>query len=230
MEIAVILLLFAGFIALDTTGGPQVLISEPLVSCSIVGYILGSTDTGLMIGMMFQLLWFGYLPLGAVRIPDSNLAAFITAVSLITVRSLFQMDAVEQIAAVVPALLVGIAAGFAGSKLIAYARRRNAVMSDRLLDRLERNKDIAIERSHFLGMMRSVLRGMLIFLVLTPVSMAGCAAIILLPEGLKASLASSVPILWGTACASAAIVSIMKGNSRQLAIGAIGGIVWLMLL
>ena len=230
MEVYIILLALAGFVALDTTGGPQLLISEPLVSCTLAGYILGSVETGIMIGMLFQLLWFGYLPLGAVRMPDSNMSAFISTVSLITAGKIFTMDAIEQMAAIIPALLFGLGAGIAGSKLQTAVRRLNGAASDRLLDKLEEGESFSIEYRHLHGMLRSFSRGILMACILIPLCTVLCGSITILPDKLIAGLASMKPLIWGTACASAVIVSIMKGNTLHLISGAAGGVLWLTIL
>ncbi len=56
METYLVLFLLAGIVAMDTTSGPQILLSEPLVSCSALGLLFGNPETGLMLGTFFQLV------------------------------------------------------------------------------------------------------------------------------------------------------------------------------
>ncbi len=54
MEITLVLILMGGIVALDTTSGPQMLISEPIVTCSTLGLLFGRFETGLIMGMFFE--------------------------------------------------------------------------------------------------------------------------------------------------------------------------------
>ena len=89
MEVYLLIALLAGIVSMDTTSGPQFLISEPIVSCPIIGFLLGAQETGLTMGIFFQLLWLGYLPLGTVHFIDSNMADFISTASLISAERFF---------------------------------------------------------------------------------------------------------------------------------------------
>jgi mannose/fructose/N-acetylgalactosamine-specific phosphotransferase system component IIC len=68
----VILLLVAAFVAQDTTAGPQLLVSEPLVAGPLAGWVLGDFSVGLAIGVAVQLIWSGAVPAGSARFLDVN--------------------------------------------------------------------------------------------------------------------------------------------------------------
>ena len=57
--------LFIGFLSLDTTIAFQMLISQPIFSCGILGWIFGNPALGIEIGIMMQLLWINIIPSGA---------------------------------------------------------------------------------------------------------------------------------------------------------------------
>ncbi|MCD6308616.1 MAG: PTS sugar transporter subunit IIC, partial [Candidatus Latescibacteria bacterium] len=164
-----LLLLLAGVVATDTTSGPQMLFSEPLVSCSIGGIIVGDTATGIEIGMMFQLLWIGYMPLGAVRFTDSNMGAIIALASLYTAGDLFSLAGSDYQAAVIPALIVGIAAGLAGSRFRNRVRRFNNSISETLLGKVGRGEIPSPTPWHMLGIGASFFRGTFMAILFIPV-------------------------------------------------------------
>lgn len=53
-ELAVIILL-GGIVATDTTAAFQVLVSHPLVACTLAGLVLGDLKAGLSMGVLLEL-------------------------------------------------------------------------------------------------------------------------------------------------------------------------------
>jgi len=224
-----LLLLLAGIVATDTTSGPQMLFSEPLVSCSLGGVIIGDPAIGIEIGMMFQLLWIGYMPLGAVRFTDSNMGAIISLASLYTAGDLFSLAGSEYRAAVIPALIVGIAAGLAGSRFRHRVRRFNNRVSETLLSKVERGETPSVTPWHLAGIGASFFRGTLMAVVFIPLGAAACAFTVALPDRVVTGMAWSVPLVWGIACASTVFFSAMKGHKTALATGLAVGVAWVFL-
>jgi len=223
MEIYPGILLLAGLVSLDTTAGPQVLISEPMVSCTLLGLMFGDVRTGIMAGTIFQLLWFGYKPLGAVRIPDGNMAGFISTASLLIAMKSFHTG----FAALIPALLFGVFTGFVGSLLETSVRRRNAGLSERIVSKLERGETVPVGLLHFTGLGVSFSRGVAMAAVLVPAGALFCGLVSFLPGAVNRGISSSLAMIWGTACASAVAASLVKGNGRALTAGALVGIIWI---
>ena len=81
----VILLLVSAFVAQDTTAGPQLLVSEPLVAGPLAGWILGDFGVGLVIGIAAQLIWSGAVPAGSVRFLDVNVGTVCVVVAAVVV-------------------------------------------------------------------------------------------------------------------------------------------------
>jgi len=71
--------LVSGLLALDTTAILQSLVSQPLVACTILGWLADSPELGLKIGFLLQLLWLGDLPVGAAKIPEGNVGSMVGA-------------------------------------------------------------------------------------------------------------------------------------------------------
>ena len=230
MEITLVLILMGGIVALDTTSGPQMLISEPIVTCSALGLLFGRFETGLIMGMFFQLLFLGYKPLGAIRFTDSNMGAFIGTASLFTGAGVFEFkDSILQ-AAVVVALSFGTFAGFVGLRLTAIVRRTNAFLSDGIVSRLEKGDLTSITRFHLAGIGSSFLRGALMAVILIPLGALLCGSVLLMPQGLIKPMVYAVTMMWGTVYASAVLLYWFKGTKRFLFVGFAGGIIWIVMI
>jgi mannose/fructose/N-acetylgalactosamine-specific phosphotransferase system component IIC len=76
------LLLLSGlisFLSLDITIAFQILVSSPIFSCPLIGWILGDVWLGFEVGFLFQLLWLGRIPAGAYIVPEGNIASMLAA-------------------------------------------------------------------------------------------------------------------------------------------------------
>jgi PTS system mannose-specific IIC component len=71
--------LTAGIVAictgLDRTAALQVMLCRPLVAGPLTGWLLGDPQSGLLVGLLLELLWLGRLPVGAAIPPDDTQVA-----------------------------------------------------------------------------------------------------------------------------------------------------------
>ncbi len=82
LEVFAALLIWGMFVGVDLVSLPQMMIARPLVAGTVAGAILGDVETGLKLGVMFELLQYDILPVGAVRYPEygpATVAAVATA-------------------------------------------------------------------------------------------------------------------------------------------------------
>ncbi len=77
-----------GVISLDVMTIWQVMISRPLVTAPIIGWLCGDMWVGLVIGIILELIWINILPLGAVIPPDVSAAAIMATAQAILVKQL----------------------------------------------------------------------------------------------------------------------------------------------
>lgn len=80
--------LLIGFLGLDTTVAFQVLISQPLFSCTILGWLYGDLALGIEIGLMMQLLWLNIIPAGATIFPEGNIGSMVTGAIMLQYQPL----------------------------------------------------------------------------------------------------------------------------------------------
>lgn len=78
-----LLVLLAGWAALDGTAAGQFMISRPMVTGALAGFILGDPPTGLLTGAILELLHLGSLPVGGARLPEPGPAAVPAAAAAI---------------------------------------------------------------------------------------------------------------------------------------------------
>ncbi len=84
----IIVFLLGGLAALDFTEVFQSMWSQPLVSGPLLGWLLGDWHSGLLIGVLLQLLWLWYVPLGVAIFPDSAVAGIAGAAAFLTLDNL----------------------------------------------------------------------------------------------------------------------------------------------
>lgn len=223
METYLVLLLLAGIVAMDTTSGPQILLSEPIVSCSAVGLLFGNLETGIMLGILFQLLWLGYLPLGGFAFTDNNMAACISTASLFSAVEFFGLEGITLKAALIPVMLSGVFISVIGLHIGNIERRINDKRSDKLLSSLERGEKASIKRGIFAGISTSFLKGVLMALIFVPIGTLICGVVHYLPSSLIDSMSLASFMIWGTVSASAVLFYSKKGKPFFLLLGSIGG-------
>ena len=216
MEIYPVLILMAGIVAMDTTPGPQILISEPVVSCTALGLLFGNPEMGLMLGIFFQFLWLGYLPLGAVQFTDNNMAAFIATASLFNAFRLYGFESIHQNAAIIPAMLYSVLIGVIGLHLRNFQRRLNGIRSDKLKARLKKGENLTVKWSLFAGVGTAFIKGSLMALLFIPVGVMLCGTVRYMPPTLLEGMSYASMIIWGAVSASAILFFYTKGRPRLL--------------
>ena len=73
----ILLALWASLVAMDTTGGPQWLYSDPIVAAPVAGWIVGDISAGFVIGIVLQLAWSVSVPAGSSRFLDVQVASMV---------------------------------------------------------------------------------------------------------------------------------------------------------
>jgi mannose/fructose/N-acetylgalactosamine-specific phosphotransferase system component IIC len=113
-----------GLAVVEATPVAQALLSQPLVTASVLGLLWGQWELALRIGIVLQVLAASTLPVGA-RTPEDYAAGGVvgTGVGLaIATRSSFLL---LDDAAAVAGVLAGLVAAIVGVPLIRWQRRRN---------------------------------------------------------------------------------------------------------
>jgi PTS system mannose-specific IIC component len=120
--------LIGSLLALDTTVAFQILISQPIFSCPIIGYICGDTLLGLQVGFFLQLVWLIRLPVGASVIPEGNTAAIVIAALVVGYN-----EGDHFYPLLIICFLYGLLISYFGGELVVLYRRTNTLILHKLL-------------------------------------------------------------------------------------------------
>lgn len=124
----IIIAIAGGVVAIDTTASWQIIISQPLIACTIVGYLLGNYQIGLIIGILLQLPWLIDIPAGAAYKSDGNMGALISAGLAI---HLVEHQINTPNISIVFAIACGVLVSWIGAKLVISMRKRNVIFAYR---------------------------------------------------------------------------------------------------
>jgi mannose/fructose/N-acetylgalactosamine-specific phosphotransferase system component IIC len=124
----IIIAVVGSLIILDTTVAFQLLISQPLITSTITGYILGDVELGLKIGFYLQLLWLSCIPVGAAIVPEGNAAAIIITSLIIKHSSQFE----NFYTILVCTTIYGILISYIGGQLVVMFRKANIVLMQKV--------------------------------------------------------------------------------------------------
>jgi mannose/fructose/N-acetylgalactosamine-specific phosphotransferase system component IIC len=118
---AVWVALAGAIVYLDTTAVAQFMISQPIIACPLWGVITGRPEVGLFLGVAFQLIWLGTLPVGATKVPEGNVGALVA--TALAVRIPPTSDGSPAWITLAVAALVGIIVAQIGGEITPLVRR-----------------------------------------------------------------------------------------------------------
>lgn len=125
----------AAILALDTAAALQILISQPIIACTLLGWLGGNPELGLHIGFLFQLIWLSSLPVGAAIVPEGNSGALI---GTIVALNLSQFDAAAGNMLILAVVAYALGLSYIGAYLVKLIRTSNIFFLNRMLAFLER--------------------------------------------------------------------------------------------
>ena len=205
---------------IDLVSVPQMMIARPLVAGALAGAILGDVETGLRLGVLFELFQFDILPVGAARYPEYGPATVAAVAAAYGARGGFGLG-----------VIVGLVTALIGGSSMQLLRRLNARAANRAGALIEAGDADALVRVHVAAIARDGVRALLV--TLTGLALARLARAMLLP-----ALSVRTLTLVGVAGAAGALAAATAGTLRLvgwgrpltwLALGLGGGaaLVWL---
>ena len=153
--------LVGGLLALDTTAVLQILISQPLISCTILGWLSNEISFGLHVGLLLQLIWLSQLPVGAARIPAGNLGSITGVIMALHFKPVF--PDYENVLILV-AIIYAVSISYLGALLDARVRNWNSYFFKRAVGFVEQGKLSALGWINILALLfRFLVMSTLIF-------------------------------------------------------------------
>ncbi len=141
-----LLALVGGVAFVDRTAAVQSMVSRPLVTGAVAGWILGRPEAGLLVGALLEFFWLYELPVGAAVPPDeagAGLAAAVVAASM--------PDAADLWARLGAGGMAGLAAGHVGGRIDVAVRRWNRDLAARARAALAAGKEPGLGRLVLVG-------------------------------------------------------------------------------
>ncbi len=224
MNKLMLLSLWGGIVALDTTAALQILISHPLVSCSVVGFILGQVKIGFLIGVVLELVWLNELPIGAAPFSEGNIGATVAAAAAILV-----IGQTQRMEVTIPlACVLGIGVSMLGGYGVILVRRINNALYTRLIESAVITPGLIV-RTHFLGMVIMFLGGFLLTAATTALAYGVLLWIVpLIPVSWDVRLWPILGAFLGVGCAVLLYMFVTKKNWWLLIVGAALGALFLL--
>ena len=156
IEVLIALVVWGTLVGVDLVSLPQMMIARPLVAGTVAGAILGDIPTGLKLGVVFELLQYDILPVGAVRYPEYGPA---------TVAAVATAHASAGVLGLGLGALVGLVTGLLGGVTINVLRRVNSRIVHAAASELEAGDPRALVRVHVGGLLRDGLRAAVVTMV-----------------------------------------------------------------
>ena len=213
-----LLLAWGTLVGLDLVSVPQMMIARPLVAGTVAGLLVGDPETGMRLGVVFELFQFDILPVGAVRYPEYGPAT----VGAVAAAHWLGGATAWGIGAGL-GLLVGLCAGWS----LHWLREANARAVRRSAATLESGDIRVLARLHGAGLARDLVRA-------AAVTASSLAAGWLLARagvaGLPPRVLTLTAALAGGAALAAGVSGLLRivgrGSSfRWFAAGLAGGVV-----
>jgi mannose/fructose/N-acetylgalactosamine-specific phosphotransferase system component IIC len=156
LDLLLALVAWGTLVGVDLVSLPQMMIARPLVAGTVAGAILGDIPTGLKLGVVFELLQYDILPVGAVRYPEYGPA---------TVAAVATAHASAGVLGLGLGALVGLVTGLLGGVGINLLRRVNSRIIHAAAPRLESGDPGALVRVHVAALLRDALRAALVTVI-----------------------------------------------------------------
>jgi len=154
--------LVGAFLTLDTTTLVQSFVSQPVIACTMIGWLGNDIGVGIEIGMIMQFLWITNIPVGAAIIPGGNGAAMIAAALTIHLNRLYP----EQYNLIlILVIFYAILLSYVGAKLRSWHRNSNVFILEHIMKGVEKGDFDVLGKSILFSVVLNYLRFFIIIFV-----------------------------------------------------------------
>ncbi len=182
--------LAGGIIGLDRTAVGQFMISEPIVAGPLTGWMLGDPITGIIIGVVLELVWVLDMPVGSFVPADAT----INAVSATAIAALGSTGTAT-LPVIGFSVLLTVAMAPVTMRADALIRHWNSRFADAVVADPGPDAGRALARAHLSGLPVFFLKSFVLYLVFLPLGMAAVAAFNHLPENVHRAMSLFVKLL-----------------------------------
>ncbi|MDI6642081.1 MAG: PTS sugar transporter subunit IIC [Elusimicrobiota bacterium] len=180
----------------------QIMISRPIVSGTIIGYLLGDIKTGLLTGSLIELIWIRVIPVGELPPNITVITILATYWCLLSSTASLSVSPYQSVLSTVNlhliliAILVAIPFGIIFKKLEILHRQFNTKLA-KIVDReISQGEEHIISWAIFTGLFISLVKSFIFYLLLFPAGLFLLSKLnLFLPTGIKNSLDFTFVIL-----------------------------------
>ena len=145
------LLTWGVIVGVDLVSFPQGMLGRPLVAATVTGFLLGSVETGLQIGVLLECFALDVLPVGASRYPDYGPAA---------VTAVFAARLMPDQTLTGGAVLLGLVLALVAGRAMDLQRRFNGRLVQRFAARITEGDARVLARLQGFGLLADALRSL----------------------------------------------------------------------
>ncbi|MGB5302140.1 MAG: PTS sugar transporter subunit IIC [Gemmatimonadota bacterium] len=114
----ILAVLGGGLLGMDAVSWPQVMVSRPLVSATVGGWLLGNPVAGMLVGGVLEVYALRHPPFGAAKYPDTGPAGLVAGAS-------FAASGGAAMGAFLLSVAIGWGLGWIGTVTVQIRRRLN---------------------------------------------------------------------------------------------------------
>ncbi|MBI2413231.1 MAG: PTS sugar transporter subunit IIC [Deltaproteobacteria bacterium] len=164
---AILVSVAGGVLSLDRTAAFQVMVSRPIVTAPVIGWLLGHPEWGLVAGAALELLLIGDLPVGRyVPVHETSLAALVTGMVVAALEAMGASDGYAGLRSEMTVLPLAILMAFPASRVFQKADIITRKMNARLFE----TAAVSVEGGGA-ALIRNNLKGAAFFLVTNTVAL-----------------------------------------------------------
>jgi PTS system mannose-specific IIC component len=186
----ILVALAGGIIGLDKTAAGQFMISQPIVAGPLTGWMLGDATTGLIIGIVLELIWVMDIPVGTFIPADATLAAvWATAVAVLGSGGKAQLPAIGF------CILLTVALVPLTMRVETYIRKWNSRLAAAAEPTPGEHAGRRLSRAHLSGIAVFFVKSFVLYLVLLPLGLIAVHLFSGLPMRFQGAMSLFVKLL-----------------------------------
>lgn len=182
--------LVGGVLGLDRTAAGQFMISQPIVAGPLIGWMLGDTAAGVVIGAVLELIWVLDMPVGTFVPADSTIGAVsATAIAALGGGGHATPDLIG-FSVLLTTAMVPVTMAVDG-----IVRKRNSRLAERAASAPGEDAGKKLSRAHLTGLAVFFLKSFVLYLVFIPAGLFAASLFARMPEKAHNALALFVKLL-----------------------------------